>query len=201
MSSRPNPISMPLIIPASGETRREAGVVWYELAELDGPGSLHITGFDQDAKPISSMKLQLAGALRASVALTEGKSTLRLSLVFVKDYSGSENVSVTFDQTAVKDRTENQPEQGHVSRHPSISDEQRALLVRWSTLSNPLHNLGEALVSNSVLRAWGCTSCMVLLGGIAAGTFVAVSEANPAVGVGVVVAGASFIANCEGACA
>jgi hypothetical protein len=186
--------SIVALLPASGSTREDAGVVWYDVRADPDTVSCRLDAVDVDGAVVETISARSLGSGEFIVTSESPDGTKRELTLVASNAEGSPQAHVRFEDGREL-----------LLRESGIdSDDLEPNIIgdHWRHVIDPVVTLADALkVRAADSNSWGCTSCCVLLGGMAAGTFVAVSEGSLAAGAGVVYASATFIENCEGACA
>jgi len=188
------------ILPAPPDTREE-GVAWYEVQVFGTERRVRLAAFDSEGADVGTAETQLLNDDEARVTISEKDGqTLTATLTFTRAGEGDTRILVRVggDEISI---TGSSSDPGLGSVQGRRSGQEQKLPRHWERLGDPLAVLADALrVRAADSNSWGCTSCLVLLGGVSLSAFACVEGALPAC-AGTLTGGATFIENCEGACA
>jgi hypothetical protein len=197
-----------LILPAPRETRSTSQIAWYEVEIIPGERLGRLIAYDLSRSELGVAEVS-AGATNDSRLRITGQGAQVTVSVSISRISAGElelrgrinddpfiiSGGAPASSVANVDDTQIRRE-GEIH----LDAAQSALVSQWSLLADPLVALGEAIAGSGMDGSWGCSSCVVLLAGMEVGVFACFGGALAACAADLY-AGATFIENCEGACA
>lgn len=191
------------ILPAPLVTRESSPIAWYETRMNTLNAGIRVDAVDGEGQSIEYVEAQPLDGQQLRATCRRSGEDPRTAILNFSRKAGETQVSISLDdgrEFLLTSTGITEQERPDTSDNPTQRG--RYIGEHWESIIDPILTLAEALkIRAADSNSWGCTSCSILLGGISAGTFVAIDTANPALGVGVIIAGATFVENCQGACA
>ena len=191
------------ILPAPVDSRADTSIAWYEVRVNTKERRTLVNARDINGDNVATMEVKLLAANEVSITIEERNIVqLKEKLTLMRDDAGYVRMQIRSRDDEINiTGVSSHPFSASATGRRRLRDNEQQLPKHWERLTDPLTTLADALKVRALdSNSWGCTSCMVLLAGVALGAGVCV-EGNPAACAGALQGGAVFIENCGGVCA
>jgi hypothetical protein len=195
-----------LLLPAPRETRRASQITWYEVEVIPGEQRGRLVAYDEQRSELGVAEVSRVGDSEGRLTISDGDLKVTVSVALSKTDAGEielrgrindDAFTITGEPPATSATDSETTARSVGELH--LDAAQSAMVGQWSLIADPLTTLGEAVAASGMDGSWGCTSCMVLLGGILVGTLACMEGALPACAADLY-AGATYIENCHNVC-
>ena len=191
------------ILPAPADTRAETSIAWYEVQVYTAQRSVLVNARDVNGGNIATMEIKQLTDNEAIITIEE-QNILQLTekLAITRDDAVNTRIQIRShsDDISITGVSSDLSSARASGQRRLVGREQR-LAKHWERLADPLTTLADALKIRALdANSWGCTSCLVLLAGVATGAGLC-ADGQLAACAGALSGGGTFIENCGGACA
>jgi hypothetical protein len=196
-----------LLLPAPRETRKASQITWYEVEVIPGEKRGRLVAYDAQRSELGVAEVSRVGDGEGRLNISDGDVSLTVSVALSTTDAGEIELrgrinDDAFTITGAPPATSAADSSEATARRDGelhLDAAQSAMAGQWALLADPLTTLGEAVAASGMDGSWGCTSCMVLLGGMLVGTLACMEGALPACAADLY-AGATYIENCHDVC-